>query len=277
MSYKIQRNEKLYAELDLQLFIRRTRIGKDPVGAGVDAVDAAQTTKVHSVLQDGLLYYKEKTETAFDDEANKERLLRQAFDGSKTVALYPGYANVHDRRFDHPTRIRPHMLLLHGWNVHGTLSEFMLRRKMNSAALTDEWSVEGNSKIGDIDCVHLKMSTRASGLGGVPTQVAHLYLAVDYNYLPVLVKALRPPFSDTVPLSEGIAFDMRRLKPGIWLPFKVLTTDYDPMIAHKTGQQERSATKRITVEVADLQPAYAATFFQVDIPAGTKVYHVPEK
>jgi hypothetical protein len=60
-----------------------------------------------------------------------------------------------------------------------------------------------------------------------PGTVYLYWLAVGKNYLPLRVKKFSGPYSEALPIEVVEADDLRQVRPGVWVPYRMTRTVYD--------------------------------------------------
>jgi hypothetical protein len=84
-------------------------------------------------------------------------------------------------------------------------------------------------------------------------------------------------WSKDVPISDGVAEDLREIKPGVWFPFSIRVTAYNQYALKSLEKREVQWRERYDVQKVSLSPKYERDFFSsLFIPEGTEVEEVKD-
>jgi hypothetical protein len=300
---KVRKNEARYDNLEVVLE-QASDIGKrKPVEGQFETADgfrgefrefATHAISLRCISQDGKVYFHEtdkpvdskgkafsfKRTRVFDGETT--RVLTQHDEGDKPTSR----AQLIAGRSDDEHFVRPHMLLLHFMQFRVPLSTYLSGHKAMMEHPTGNWQSEltmensyhGVETIKGLNCHKVWITTC---IGDGDQRVGHdrweLWLAEDRNYIPVRMRGYTFRWSKDVPMSDGVAEDLREIKPGIWFPFSVRVTAYNQYALKSLETRELQWRERYTVQKVSLSPKYDRSFFGGPvIPEGTEVEEIKD-
>jgi hypothetical protein len=137
---------------------------------------------------------------------------------------------------------------------------------------------DGDEEIDGLQCHRVKLSALLdSWKDGKGPTVLFLWISPERNYLPVRSEFY---FRDqwkpgATPGEVGHAEDFRKIAPGVWFPFRVVSECNDLEAERKEGKKQLRNQRVYTVEKAELDPHYDDSLFQdIPFPDGAIVYHI---
>jgi len=211
--------------------------------------------------------------------------LIRAFDGQTTRVLSQKVVgNIARDRLEDENFVRPHMFLLrHAYSavpfsVYLTGHEAI--RAHNSGSWNQELTMrvtyEGEERFNGFKCHRVLVDVLLKS--GEPHDGRRFWLAEERSYLPVQELAYTYRFSKDAPVGQSLLNDLREIKPGVWFPFKAVSTAYDKLKIQQGGPQELQWRRQYTVDRVTLEPKYDREFFAtVDFPVGTAMYEVEKE
>ena len=280
----VRRNEELYNDIDVKMF-EDYDIG-DRSSAKFDdgrSEISHRSGSTHYVTQGTMFRFERQgTSKSGGEMASIDRL--RAFDGTTTRIYEQGaFGNIISGRADEPEAIRPHTLFI-GNVIHTPLSTYLsgdqamalhpMGGKKWRDRLTVHSSYEGSGERQGLRCHKVWITT--SPRGGSPYDRWELWLAEDRNYLPVEMTSWTFIHSKQLPLSSGRVTELQEIAPGIWFPFDVQVTAYNPASLRESRQMVQW-TRHHVCEAATLDPHYDITYFRdLAFPDGTVIYEVKD-
>jgi hypothetical protein len=233
--------------------------------------------RIRCVSQQGMLHLEVRG-TAKRDSRTSQAVPRDRihlFDGTTSRLLEGGRANIVEGPRDDEFVVRPHMLILHN-TVPVPLSTYLRGNgaAVASAQISVRTQYRGQEAVQGHVCEKVSIQNVINETGN-PHSAWVLWLATDRNYLPLRCDAYTYHVSKTVPVGEAVSRDLREIAPGVWFPYETVYTAYNSITLGEQKRQELGWRERFTVESVSLNPHYPVAFFRdLDIPKGTRVYHV---
>jgi hypothetical protein len=288
---QVQRNERLYENIDARLIATQTSLLTPMFADPNIKVSQSSEAKVRFVGQDGM-FRAEATEVfTMLDGAKRTSVTARVFDSHTTKSLItaregsPGNVNLIKGRADDHQIVRPHMMLMRLKQTVPPFSAFLrgadavraypYGQFSESIDLTVEY--QGPAERNGLRC-QVVVLTHTVKKTGAPNFRAVLWLAEDRNYIPIRREAYDYLFSGEVPVSEGEVSEWRELKPGVWFPYLTEVRRYNDDDVKKHKLKTLSGTWKYQFENVSLEPKFEPTFFQdLAIPAGSAVYEVEDK
>jgi len=301
---KVERNERLYENIDVKLWkINRddSHIGDIGAAGGDSAIKPDDSSisnidpfnysreSVRFISQQGKFHIESQVSSSSKRDNWKESYTR-LFDGTKTRILevnqpnQPGTLIEINSRKEDPRVIRAHMLLLRVMQYGFPLSTYM----RGSQAVHD-YPCDGKPSGGAIKAesrgpaqfdghrCQVIWITEFTGQAETPYDRWVLFLAEDRNYIPIRMEAFTFHWSKDVPVGEAQVTKWNEIDSGVWFPLAASHTRYDDSEVQK-GNKVPTWRETYIVDVVSLDPKYGASFFhELQIPLGTTVREAPSK
>jgi len=279
----VTRNEALYDELDVVLLTEHELHAKEPATSDDGGVSqlTGLDTRTRFVAQGGL-FRIDRTGSQSTAEATGSMDRRRAFDGTTTRLLDKGLiGNVKQGRAEDADAIRPHMMMFRPTLIHVPLSTYLAGHHAMTSHPLGNWqdrftlrnAYEGEEEFNGLKCHKVSITTYTGP--ATPHDRWDLWLAQDRNYLPVRLVAYTFHCSSTVPLGESVVDEMRQIEAGVWFPFHVQVSGFNPWLVQAKGEQKLLWRQTFVTEEVSLHPNHPPEYFSdVTFPAGTAVYEV---
>ena len=277
---RLAEEENRYTRLEILATTRYEQFGDRIVGS---SIVWRYSQRERSVVEGDRIYYEEEQKTNHFTGQVDTLLLRQAYDGQwsriYTEHTEPQQEPQTSASLDFGGTgglrpIRPHTILLHDDRVFSQLL---------SAYLTSGWFDAGDKYamtieyVGDeeIDSLHCHKLKCVVPINGNPTPVFFfLWLARDRNLLPVRHEWREPARSGKVPTGISFVEDLREIRPGQWIPFRVtdLALQKDSLNGLNVNHVLLQWRTDVVIDRATFDPQVGdALFRSVEVPAGTLV------
>ena len=276
----VERNEALYQDLDITYRSVYRHPDAEAVLAeprrapadGVAFLVMEEVTTVRLVRQHGLyrVAVTWRTDTGHGEPQTEHRVT--AYDGDKTRTWDGKQATTEDG----PRPLPREALFPHMWATGPQFETFPLsvflaggetweafpkRNGFDEYGLAP-WLLDWSTASGDEPCV----LSRVDLVGRRGRRSVYRYLlASRKNLLPVRTEKFMP-YSALLPAAVVECGDFRELRPGVWLPFELAKTVYEPQPLSKNVAVV-SNTTRATVLGAVVGPRHPPAFFRDLTPA----------
>ena len=262
---KVKAQEATYASYEMVLTetYEHMRLG-DADPADLPKLVSKSKTEWRIVRQNDCEYVSRIEKGICGDGHKIDKRDVSAYDGKETRSWVNGDMKVYEGLKKSNLLLRPQMLLLEG-TMPGrmSLAEF-LEQKRTDQGVNVIVTVEGNEKIGGLDCVKVKVEFWR-GEEDDPSEWRRVWLAKNRNDLPVMSDAgFEAPW-----VEEATVLKWSEIVPGVWMPKKI------EIIVNETnqaapGKQVPRTRRQFHIEKIDLKPNYPVEFFQKISPPDQK-------
>lgn len=277
----VRQNEKLYADIEVVIHSAYDIGGREPAN---EREVLQWNHKLRFISQGD--WFRLEREGSNRDSQQKVSLNRiRSFDGQTTrVYEQDAVGNIAHERLEDENFVKPHFLVRCRADNTVPFSVYLqgneaIKAHPNGAGKWAERLSMRISYLGTADHAGLKchkvLIDKVNMKSGEVHDSEEFWLAEGRNYLPVKLLACTHRFSKSVPIGEGVAGDLREIKPGVWFPHDIEFVAYDGMQLQQSGIRKVQWKERLLVERAALDPKYEREFFStVNFPDGTAVYHL---
>ena len=228
---------------------------------------------VRSISQQGMLYLHSDAKGATYLKEGLATTESFGYDGELTRHVIEGdFVNIHHGRVEHNRILSPHMLPFSKWNIGNSLSAFIRDSKTGVKGVEYEWRDVVPETVDGLSCLRVSLNGFQSG-GDVRKDVsrAHVWFAVDRNYLPVKLVGYVLHLSDSLPSEESQMSSFDEIEPGIWAPLECRVTRYRSELLLE-GKHEIDNEHEFRIHKLDLDPDYPKSLFS-DITLPTNLTH----
>lgn len=279
----IRVNEQLYQDIEVVLQTSYDIGERTPLGGDIGNEVSRSEARTRYVAQ-GEWFRLERAGESQTLKGAASRNLILSYDGDKTRLLHQdGVGNITEARLVDRDFVKPHLLIIRDsgftfpFSVYLSGHEAIMahpgRGKWNES-LSLGVSYEGLEELDGLKCRKLFANVL---LNGQPQNGTRLWIAEDRNYLPIKRLSYTYRCSKDTPKAEAYCRDLREIRAGVWFPFDVEITAYNPDLLQTQNRQALQWRQRIIVESADLDPNYDRSFFSdVKFPDGTAMYIVDD-
>jgi hypothetical protein len=252
-------------------FLRNGPAMSGPPKMGSAGATTSSTSRV--VLQDDLWYLNQRSQMLSDSGARSILYTVIAYDGKMTRSA-DSYRQSSEPGSRQPERVfRPNTLLYMGSNRSVPFSAFLSATQLPFNE-TASWKVAGEELVGGLLCVRVRGEFVSRG------QIQErddFWLARDRGFLPIKMEEFRPRFSETAPSWIAEVLELKELKPGTWIPWRMRRRSFGPR-SLQAGKPVIAQQVDLTVEKATLDAHQDIQFFrdvrivgQKDPAAGVKM------
>jgi hypothetical protein len=281
---RVEANEPFYQHLETVVRFRRRYTQR----GGKGRLAPADEARWHTVLQGDLLWFRSQDVTTLASGEKRPGGTLSVFDGQVSRHIeYGNCVNIRQGRYEPWQITPPHAWAMHHFHANFPLSVFLRgtdavdkhpkprRFARQGGSLFEfaklEATAEPDETIDGLNCAKVRCR-RWYQAGGEPT-VELLWLAKDRNYLCVRSQTV---LSDRGLIGdEGTVIEWRELKPGLWLPSRVVIKGFAP--PGWAGQPPVAIEwqEELIVDEATPDPDYPLTrFADVTLPDDLPVYRV---
>jgi hypothetical protein len=241
---------------------------------------ASSSCCVRCVYQGDKLFFKQDLEQVDVSGTASREDTHQGYDGEMMRILEQNVVgNIRNDRVDDGRLVRPHNLLL-----QRTIGSFPLARLLKGGRAAREFPgfrdaeiavrYDGDEVVDALTCHRLRLEYLLdSWKDGKGPSVRLLWVAPERNYLPIRTEwYFRGQWKPGAAPSEiGHVKDLREIAPGIWFPFRAVSTVFQ----QEDSKQQVVNRSLYTVEKAELDPRYDASLFRdIPFPDGAVVYEI---